>query len=300
MNNSTNEKYVLVAGGTLDPNLTRLIEIANSRKVPICDLRHEPAISPSFSWHLNEGQPRIKAQIPSVSGAFIRYDVFNNITQSKSGASQRALGWYQTVYGWLLSQNQIKLFNRHQTVGVGNKLAILLLAKKIGLLIPDTWVTNEAEQLAQYSVETTIAKPVSGGSYCYSLKELQGSIQFSNGSAPMPAIVQNRLVPPEVRIYIIGDDAFAFEIRSQHLDYRVKQDAEVIPLATLPKEVELLRKLMGTLQMNFGAADFKTDPKTKELVFLELNSSPMFVKFDLILDGKLCNSMIKALYRSQN
>ncbi|MDJ0532388.1 MAG: hypothetical protein QNJ70_07815 [Xenococcaceae cyanobacterium MO_207.B15] len=295
MINSGDGKCLLVAGGALDPNLTRLIEIANHRQVSVCDLRHGLAVSPSCSWHLTEAQPRIKAQVRSISGAFIRYDVFNNMRQPRSGTSQRALAWYQTLYGWLLSQNQIRLFNRHQTSEISNKLVMLILAKKFGLLIPDTWITNEAEQLAKYSVATTVAKPVAGGSFCYSLEELQGAIQFSHGCAAMPAIVQNRLVAPEVRIYVIGNDAFAFEIRSQHLDYRVKQDAEVIPLATLPQEVKLLRKLMAALQMDFGAADFKSDPQTKELVFLELNSAPMFVKFDQVLDGALCDAIIKAL-----
>ena len=94
---------------------------------------------------------------------------------------------------------------------------------------------------------------------------------------------------------IVGNHAFAFEIRSQHLDYRVQPDAEIIPLETLPDEVELLRKLMANLKMDFGAADFKTDPKTKQLVFLELNSSPMFVRFDQILKGALCEAMIQTL-----
>ncbi|NER99558.1 MAG: hypothetical protein F6J86_38060, partial [Symploca sp. SIO1B1] len=120
-------------------------------------------------------------------------------------------------------------------------------------------------------------------------------VEFRNGCAAMPAIVQNRLVAPEVRIYVVGNHAFAFEIRSQHLDYRVKQDAQVIPLATIPAEVELLRKLMVTLGMDFGAADFKTDPNTEQLVFLELNSSPMFVRFDQVLDGALCEAMIQTL-----
>jgi len=47
---------------------------------------------------------------------------------------------------------------------------------------------------------------------------------------------------------------------------------------------------MAVLKMDFGAADFKSDPKSKELIFLELNSSPIFVKFDPVLDGALCES----------
>ena len=285
----------LVAGGGLDPNLTRLIEIAKSQQVPVCEICHGQEYSPHFSWHLTQGQPRIKDQILSATGAFIRYDVFGHLSAPKSGASQRASGWYQSLYGWLLSQPQIRLFNRHHLPIVGNKPAMLILAQKLGLLIPDTLITNEAEELGKYSVRSAIAKPVAGGDFCYSLGQLHSSIQFRNGCAAMPAIVQNRLVPPEIRIYVVGNHAFAFEICSQHLDYRVQPDAEVTALPTLPDEVELLRKLMANLRMDFGAADFKTDPKTKQLVFLELNSSPMFVRFDQVLKGALCEAMIQTL-----
>jgi len=285
---------LLVAGGELDPNLTRLIEIAQRQQVSVCDLRYGQEVSPRFSWHLTQEQPRVGDQNLSATGAFIRYDVFGNL-KTKAGASKRALGWYQTLYGWLLSQSQIRLFNRHQLPAVGNKPAMLMLAQKLGLVIPDTWITNEAEELGKYPAGSAIAKPVAGGDFCYSLEQLHSSVEFRNGSAAMPAIVQNRLVAPEVRIYVVGDHAFAFEIRSQHLDYRVKHDAQVIPLATIPAEVELLRELMVALGMDFGAADFKTDPDTEQLIFLELNSSPMFVRFDQVLDGALCEAMIRTL-----
>ncbi len=294
MMKSADGECLLVAGGGLDPNLARLIEIAERGQVPLCDIRHGQADSSAFSWHLNQGQPTLESQRLSATGAFIRFDVFGNMANANSGASQRASGWYQTLYGWLLSQRQIRLLNRDQVPAVGNKPAMLLEAHRLGLLVPDTWITNEAQQLATYSAGSAIAKPVAGGDFCYSLEELK-SIPFRDGCAAMPAIVQNRLVAPEVRIYVVGDHEFAFEVRSQHLDYRVKQDAEVIPLATVPPEVEPLRKLMADLQMDFGAADFKTDPDTQHLVFLELNSSPMFVRFDQTVEGKLCEAMIQTL-----
>lgn len=295
---SAESECLLVAGGGLDPNLARLIEIAERGQVPICDIRHGQADSPAFTWHLNQAQPTLGSQRLSARGAFIRYDVFGNMANGNSGASKRASGWYQTLYGWLLSQPQIRLLNRDQVPAVGNKPAMLLAAQKLGLPIPETWITNEAQQLEQYAAANTIAKPVAGGDFCYSLAELK-SIPFRDGCAAMPAIVQNRLVAPEVRIYVVGDYEFAFEIRSQHLDYRVQQDAAVIPLAAVPPEVEPLRKLMATLQMDFGAADFKTDPQTQQLVFLELNSSPMFARFDQTVEGKLCEAIIQTLVGPQ-
>jgi len=113
--------------------------------------------------------------------------------------------------------------------------------------------------------------------------------------AAAPAIVQKRLIAPEIRIYVIGHSAFAFEVRSVSLDYRVNQDAELVLLQSVPPELAMLRKLMSRLGMDFGAADFKTDPETGQLVFLELNTSPMFARFDQVSGGKVCAAIIREL-----
>jgi hypothetical protein len=98
-----------------------------------------------------------------------------------------------------------------------------------------------------------------------------------------------------VRIYVIGAAEFAFEVCSPSLDYRVNQDAELILLPQVPQEVSRLRDLMSRVGLDFGAADFKTDPETGQLVFLELNTSPMFARFDQVSGGKVCAAMIHEL-----
>jgi hypothetical protein len=138
-------------------------------------------------------------------------------------------------------------------------------------------------------------KPVAGGDYCYSLAEALEKAEVRDGLTAVPAIVQQRLVAPEKRIYVIGASSFAFEVRSNSLDYRVKQDAELILLPEVPLELANLRKLMSILGLNFGAADFKTDPETGDLVFLELNTSPMFARFDEAAGGQLCAAMVREL-----
>jgi len=50
---------------------------------------------------------------------------------------------------------------------------------------------------------------------------------------------------------------------------------------------------MEELKLDFGAADFKMDPKTKEPLFLEINSDPMIGAFDKISKGKLVQDMIE-------
>ena len=97
---------------------------------------------------------------------------------------------------------------------------------------------------------------------------------------------------------MIGQFAFAFEVRSGSLDYRVKQDAELVLLSEVPREVGMIRELMSRLRVDFGAADFKTDPDTGQLLFLELNISPMFARFDEVSGGQLCAAIIHYLVLS--
>jgi hypothetical protein len=189
------------------------------------------------------------------------------------------------------------MFNRDIVPAASNKPAVLMLAQKAGLRVPATLVSNEVSALTSSSA-SRIAKPVAGGDYCYPLDEALGRSPVLGGALPMPAIAQDRLEPPEVRIYVIGRHAFAFGVQSESLDYRVKQDAAVSLLPEVPIEITGLRALMSELKMDFGAADFKTGPG-QQLRFLELNTSPMFAHFDQVAQGGLTSAMIEALVPDQ-
>jgi glutathione synthase/RimK-type ligase-like ATP-grasp enzyme len=140
-----------------------------------------------------------------------------------------------------------------------------------------------------------IAKPVAGGDYCYPLEDTLQAFPDEVPRGPMPAIVQQRLVSPEIRIYVIGERAFAYAVQSPSLDYRLKQDAVLAPVPPPAEETAALQRLMAEVQMDFGAADFKTDPDSGKLIFLELNTSPMFARFDATSDGALCRAMVEVL-----
>ncbi|HLK52835.1 MAG TPA: hypothetical protein VKU42_05230 [Candidatus Angelobacter sp.] len=307
---------LLLAGGLEDPNLTVLAAAAQRTNVELLDLRLPAFESPAFCWNPEEGTPRFQGQRIfqgplidgqqnngkqiNVTGAFIRHDVFGGMADPRPEVLTRASAWYQTLMGWFLAEPRIRLFNRQISQIAMNKPATLVLAREAGLQIPPTWITNEAgkfadHQFADHQFDQMIAKPVLGGDYCYSLAEALGKTDLRNGLAAAPAIVQKRLAAPEVRIYVIGESAFAFEVRSNSLDYRVNQDAELILLPEVPQEVSLLRKLMSRLSMNFGAADFKTDADTGQLVFLELNTGPMFARFDHVSGGQICAAIIHEL-----
>lgn len=329
----TSKGPLLVAGGSADPNLSRLVEVAGGLGIPLADGRHPLTESPGFCWELGTGKddcfPSLNQQPLEAAGAFIRYDVFSALSGEagdpggpSATAAQRAAGWYQAFYGWLLATPTVRLFNRQALPISASKPATLVWAQQVGLPIPPTLLTNEQtvlERVAREGIQPPketmareiaggaareraiaqpskgIAKPVAGGDFCYPLSQLLATAEFRQGHGATPALVQNRLVAPEVRIYIVGDRAFGFEMRSPSLDYRMKQDAQVIALGQRPKETALLKTLMQKLNMDFGAADFKTCPQTGRLMFLELNSSPMFVRFDIAAKGALCQAIVETL-----
>ena len=72
------------------------------------------------------------------------------------------------------------------------------------------------------------------------------------------------------------------------LEYRLRE-------AMAPILARATDALMRDLRMDFGAADFKTDPDTGELVFLELNTSPMFARFNQVSEGRLAADMVRQL-----
>lgn len=110
-----------------------------------------------------------------------------------------------------------------------------------------------------------------------------------------PAIVQQRLVPPEVRIYVVGDRYFAFNVISPELDYRATQNCRVESIPVPSELTEGFGALLALLGLDFAAADFKTCPETGQLLFLEVNTGPMFAVFDRATNGELCHTMVHML-----
>ena len=286
---------LLIAGGKLDPNLSQLVAACNALAVPYVECRHGKGESPAFEWRAATGIASIEGRECMPCGAFLRHDVFEGLDTPSPKIHMRALAWHQAVHGWLLSQPSIRIFNRGHLPAALSKPATLIFAQQSGLRIPSTQVTNLELSIRVASELGSVTKPVAGGDYCYSISEILKGTEFRNQLASCPAFVQPRLVAPEVRVYVIGNHSFAFEMRSPSLDYRVHQDAEVVPMPVVPDVISGLRELMSTLQMDYGAADFKTDAETRELAFLELNSSPMFARFDMEVNGALAQSIVRTL-----
>lgn len=291
------KKQLLIAGGDADPNLKTLLAAAKRLEQPVYSLLVGRDSHPSVIWEMDSDRFLIDGRLLECAAAFIRYDVFTSLKDGRNSSQHRALSWYTTLTGWLGAHSKIRMFNRRNLRYVTNKPLVLNLAQSFGLKIPDTVITNDFSYLARFKKKRSlVVKPVNGGGYCQPLEEVRKQTELKNEIAAAPAIVQNRLVPPEVRVYAVGKKFFAFNIASEELDYRTTQKCRVEYLENFSDTLTGgLRKLLDRLGLDFAAADFKTCPKTKKLIFLEVNTSPMFTAFDSASKGLLSDSMVKFL-----
>jgi glutathione synthase/RimK-type ligase-like ATP-grasp enzyme len=290
-------RQLLVIGGDADPNLKCLAAAAERAGEKVLTLFAGHDTHPAITWDVNSGTCLFEGRPLRCSAAFIRHDVFTGLADKRQASHYRALAWFTTVHGWLAVNPNIKIFNRKSLNQVTNKPQVLHLAQAAGLAVPHTIVTNDFSYIEENEAGTElVVKPVNGGGYCESFKEVTEKTDLKNGRAAAPAIVQNRLAQPEVRIYIIGEKLYAFNMVTDELDYRTTQNCRVVYREEVPEElIPGYRKLLGQLDLDFAAADFKTDPEDGELKFLEVNTGPMFAAFDAASNGILCDAMVEAL-----
>jgi glutathione synthase/RimK-type ligase-like ATP-grasp enzyme len=274
---------ILIAGGEADFNITSILRRMEERGMAGERLLVGPGSNPGLTWDFQTGRLTVDGRETAPEAVFIRYDVFTHMADPRPATAFRAQAWFNTLHGWMLAHDGVRMLNRRYR-GQANKPYMLDLARRVGLPIPSTLITNELDALdALAAGAPMIAKPVPGGGYTQLLEKMLADTERRDGRSAAPGIVQQRLVAPEVRIYGVGGRFIAFHVQSEALDYRADDATRVVhlPIDTIdPELIAALGRLMDALEMDYGASDFKTDPDTGQLRFLEINSSPMFAAFD--------------------
>ncbi len=285
---------LLIAGGDADPQLKRMIDRAEARDLPVTTLLHREGGQLLLEWDVASGLLSIDGTAIKPKGAFVRQDVFRFLQTNKQIDRDDARSWKIMIDGWLWSHPDIRLFNRGFAMkDAVNKPLALVWAREAGLAVPDT-VLHSSVAVADTALARgpVVYKPVGGGDMCREL-EADALGRVSEPYLPRPYIFQDKLVPPEIRIFRVGESFFAYQIDADALDYRtVGGDAKVSEVEPPEHLLNGLRELTDRFGLTYTAADFKTRAGSDELVFLETNSNPMFVAFDVASEGRLVDAML--------
>ncbi len=291
----TKEKKILVFGGEKDFNLARFIPRCQAQGHQVLPVLFSQAQYPIVDYNLITNSLTINDELIDVDTVLIRYNTFEYIESEKDIDQFIATAWQTAMVGWLIANPQIKTLNRNFILRAKtNKIYTLALAHKIGLDVNETHITNDLRLInSLLSQKSQIAKHLEGGRITeklspYDLDKLGSRLEF-------PFFVQEELVPPELRVFRIGNELFAYHIVSDLLDYRDDRNAQVIKVE-IPAELGAkIIELTDLLHLDFTALDFKHSKDTGKPMLLEANSQPMFTAFDQVSDFQLVDSMIKFL-----
>lgn len=283
---------LLVAGGDADPNILCLVRRLDLEGLPHVSVVVGATAAPAVLWHLGEDRLSVNGALISPTAMFLRYDVFTHLKNPRPERQQRAANWYHTMLSWTLAHEEVAFLNRRYGTRQASKPYVLQLASRLGLAIPESLVTNDVQVFDRLDLEGWITKPVTGGEYTVVLADALKDPAWGGRWAESPAIIQRRLVTPDLRVYRVGEAWFGFELRSEKLDYRIDADVKITTLAPPSDLIGPLGRLMDHLGLDFGAADFKRCPETGAYRFLEVNSAPMFSAFDRVASGALSTAIL--------
>ncbi len=285
---------LLLAGGDQDPQILTLVNRATRHGVPVHSLLTGRTGTPRIHWDIKKNHFTDGSQSLSVDAAFIRQDVFSYLQSQNEQDRAVAREWHVSIAGWLLANPYIHVFNRRYLAhGPVNKPYILHLAIQLGFEVADSFVSNNSQSMDTLMQQGQwVKKPVTGGAHC---EPLETSGSPLPGSYSYPQIIQYRLEQPELRLFRVGTDWFAFNVISDALDYR-SSNTTTIQATDVPADLILkMTPLTDQLGLDFAAADFKTDPNTGTLQFLEINTNPMFAGFDQYCNGAISDAILRNL-----
>ncbi|NJR68624.1 MAG: hypothetical protein HC771_08095 [Synechococcales cyanobacterium CRU_2_2] len=153
---------------------------------------------------------------------------------------------------------------------------------RLGVTIPATVISNDPKILQDFaaSQRELIFKPVYGGAHTERVspahletERLRQTLRFA------PVTLQQYVAGTNVRSYVLGDAVYTAEIRSDAVDFRQDDGAQLIPLQPPAAVAQQSRAIARALLLEWTAIDWRVTP-SGEYFFLEANPSPMFIHFE--------------------
>ena len=205
------------------------------------------------------------------------------------------------LLGSILSLNGRWMSAPHDVWRAEFKPLQLAVAAEVGLKIPPTFVTNDAQVVrrAFSTLKSMVVKPAMSGNVVYDGREhaiytsrlLEEHLEYLDQAQLSPAIYQGLVEKRyDIRATIIGDRILAAAIDSQSdpdaaVDWRHTSNPSLPHhrIELPPDLCSTLLALMRRLNLNFGAVDLVQTPDG-EFVFLEVNPNGQWLWLDDQLD----------------
>lgn len=206
---------------------------------------------------------------------------------------------------WLLSLQRrgIPIINPPEyAVGQQLKTLELFLARQLGLETPRTLISNDPQQVRTFmqEVEAPVYKPLIGYGHCKPLT--QAELPYLERIKAAPVIFQERVPGVAVRVTCVdGQIVSAVKIPSESLDYRDNASYEAgqqiyEPIQLPPEIIKACQQYLAQTGLLLAGIDFMLTPEGR-YVFLEANSSPMYIEIEMRtrspITYEICTCLLK-------
>ena len=182
--------------------------------------------------------------------------------------------------GWMNSIGKKMLNKFDNQNSFDNKISQIQIAKEIGLHVPETLMSNDADEVIQFA--KSIDKPIifkafTGSDFQFVETRIykQEHTKYLENLKYAPAIFQEAILDGvELRVTIVGRKLFCVKIEPKHsgakLDWRLDSTAKISKFKLSKKNENKILQFMKETGLEYGALDFKLTPDNK-LFFFEVN-----------------------------
>ncbi len=179
----------------------------------------------------------------------------------------------------------------------------LTLAKKMGLRVPETLITNDPAEAREFWASRpgeVIYKPFTATLQSWRETRIlkPDEEKLAEAVRLAPVIFQKYVAGKDLRITAIGDRLFPAEADAQNGEYRVDvrlNNGLVYRPHSLPPDIEeKLLHLMRALGLEYGAIDMRLTPEG-EYVFFEVNPAGQFLYVEMATGMKIAAALAEHL-----
>jgi hypothetical protein len=220
----------------------------------------------------------------------------------------------RTLFGMLEGLNCFHLERFSTYRRLDSKEEQLKVAVQNGLLIPDTCISNDPQQVKQF-LQQHNGSVITKMQHSFAIyKEQEEHVVFTNELPPdsydelhslqyCPMVFQQRIEKKlELRVTIVGEKCFAFAIDSQKnshakVDWRKEGHTLLNQWQSyeLPAMVqEQLLSFMDSYKINYGAIDLILTPDDK-YYFLEINAAGEYFWLDALCEHNISKQIADVL-----
>jgi hypothetical protein len=282
------EPLLLIVGGESDPNTQRIVDQAHLRGASYFFWDTDRDNARQIAWDFQSPRLDLGNQTIHPTSVFLRYNVFE-------GDAERNNAAFEMIQSYVLAWPQLKVLNRDSMTDSNNKSKNLRLALDHGFEIPETLVMGDLTPLTNIpDPHNQAMKPLGGGAHTVSVGDIYQDLDKLAGYGPQ--FVQEKLAGENLRVFSIGGRLFCFHLQTESLDYRDDAGVEVVQI-DVPETLKAASiGLANQIGFDYCALDFRCRHAMDQPIFLEVNSFPMFVRFDDAGENCLADAVLDFLY----